>query len=156
MRKMLFALVVLCGCSGTPVGPTTHADFIPGSNVIQVIVNDPRPVRSVQLVFPTGEAIPAAQLHTERTISPGSASGPSIGLGVGRSTWSGGSGVGSSVGIGMPLGGSAPATTQSITTGTIAIADPDGYRQNWQSLRIEVQIGDPPSLLTLSAPPPPA
>jgi hypothetical protein len=167
MRKMLFTLpvlcgvmlcsVVLCGCSSEPAGPATSADFIPGSNVIQVIVNDPRPVHSVQLVFPTGEAIPAAQLHTERTISPGFSSGPSVGLGVGRSTWSGGSGVGTSMGIGIPLGGSsAPPTSQSITSGTIAIADPEGYRRNWQSMRIEVQIGDPPSLLTLMAPPPPA
>ncbi len=160
MRKMLLALVVLCGCSSAPAGPTTHADFIPGGNVIQVIVNDPRPVHSVQLVFPTGEAIPAAQLHTERTISPGYASGPSVGLGFGSSTWSGsrgsGSGVGSSMGIGIPLGGSGPATTLSVTSATIAIADPDGYRRDWQSLRIEVQVGDPPSLLTLSAPPPPA
>jgi hypothetical protein len=156
MRKMLFALAVLCGCSGTPAGPTTSADFIPGSNIIQVVVNDPRPVRSIQLVSPTGEAIPADQLHTERTISPGSPSGASIGLGFGRSTWSGGSGVSSGVGIGMPLGGGEPATTQSITSATIAIADPIGYRQNWQSFRIEVQLGDPPSLLTLTAPPPPA
>jgi hypothetical protein len=161
MRKRLFALlvlygIVLCGCSSAPAGPATHADFLPGSNVIQVVVNDPRPVRSVQLVFPTGEAIPAAQLHTERTISPGAPSGASLGLGVGRSTWSGGSSVGTGMGIGIPLGGGQPPTTESITTATIAIADPENYGRNWQSLRIEVQVGDPPSLLTLSAPPPPA
>jgi hypothetical protein len=156
MRKFLAALLVLSGCSsGTQAGPPTHADFIPHSNVIQVVVNDPRPVRSVQLVAPSGLATPATSINTDRAVYPGSP-GASLGFGVGGFSGGHGSGFGSGAGFGLPLGGGQPATAQSIATATIPLADPADYRQNWQSYHIEIQLGDPPSLLTLGAPPPPA
>ena len=156
MRKLLGALLVVSGCSaGAPSGPSTHAEFIPNGNFIAVVVNDPRPVHSVQLISPDGTVIDARTINTERTVAPAYSPGPSLGLGVGGFNGSGSSGFGSGVGIGLPLGASQPPTTESVSTATISLPDPAGYRRDWQRYRIEVEIGAPPSILTLSAPPPP-
>jgi hypothetical protein len=156
MRKLLGVLLVVSACSaGSPNGPPTHAEFVPNGNLIEVVVNDPRPVHSVQLISPDGKVIEAKTINTERTIAPAYSPGPSLGLGVGGFNGSGSSGFGSGVGIGLPLGGSQPTTSESVSTATISLPDPAGYRREWQRYRIEVQIGAPPSTLTLNAPPPP-
>jgi hypothetical protein len=158
MRKTIAALIVLSACSnGAPTEPQTHADFVPNSNAIEVVVNDPRPVHSIRLISPDGDVISAADIHTERTVYPGYSPGPSLGLGFGGfSSSGGGGGFGSGVGFGLPLGGGEPAAARSITTATISLPDPAAYRQNWQRYHIEVQIGDPQSILMLDAPQPPA
>src|SRR5437764_605716 len=103
MRKVLATLLIISGCtSGSSTGPQTRADFIPQSNVIQVVINDPRPVRSVQLISPTGEVNPATAINSERTVYPGYSPSPSVGLGFGGFSGGHGGGFGSGVGFGFP------------------------------------------------------
>jgi hypothetical protein len=157
MRKIIAALLIVSGCtSASPAGPQTRADFIPNSNVIQVVINDPRPVRSVQLISPNGEVIPANGINSQRTVYPGYSPSPSVGLGIGGFSGGRSSAFGSGIGFGFPLGGGEPAAVQSVTTAAIPVPDLAAYSQNWQGYRIEALIGDPPTVLTLGAPPPPA
>jgi hypothetical protein len=167
MRKLFILLPLLAAaataaCSSGPAEPAANASFIPQSNAIQVTVTGGQPLRIAQLIGPAGEVTPASSINTERRSSGGSyyGGGPSVGFGLGGFGGSrGGGGFGSSIGIGIPLGGGAsdPGYDRVVSSAAFALPDPVGYRSTWQSYRIELQIGDPPAVrtLTLAAPPPP-
>ncbi|MDB5410103.1 MAG: hypothetical protein JWL84_5015 [Rhodospirillales bacterium] len=127
------------------------AAVIPGSNIIQVVVQDPRPVRAVRLVASDGTVTEASSLSTDRVYDRGS--GSSLGLGLGGFGFGRGGGGGGGVGVGMPLGGS-PTQVQSVATASIPLTAPAAYRSDWQRYRIDVLMGDPPQIVSLSAPEP--
>lgn len=125
------------------------ADFIPGSNVLQVVVRDPQPVRAVRLVAPDGTVTEAGSINTDRVYDGGS--GSSLGLGLGGFGFGRGGGGGGGVGVGMPLGS---PRVHSVATATIPLAAPTAYRSDWQHYHIDVLIGDPPQIVSLNAPEP--
>ena len=163
MRKSLillplFAVAAAAACSTGPAKPAVNASFIPQSNAIQVTVTGDQPLRVARLIAPTGEATPASSINTDRRVSGGGyGGGPSVGFGLGGFSGSRGGGFGSGIGIGLPLGGGSDATSVVVSSAAFALPDPAGYRASWQGYRIELQLGDPPAIrtLTLAAPPPP-
>lgn len=138
----------LAGCASAP-SPTTTASFIPGSDVIQVIVHNEQPVRGVQLVAPDGTVTHATSINTDRLIEPNS--GSSVGVGIGGFGFGRGGGFGSSVGVGFPVGGgSRPVDT--VASASIPVAP--GYRADWQHYHIEVLVGEPSRIISIAAPQP--
>lgn len=150
--RSLVILASLAGCSSPPEPPRATASFIPNSNLVQVVVHDPKPVRTVRLVAPDGRVTAAQAINTDRFFQPPSSSS-SLGLGIGGFSFGRSSAIGTGVGLGVPLGTSEPRV-ESVASATVPIDDLDDYRRDWQRYHIEVELGDPPEVLTLAAPPP--
>src|ERR1700710_2107990 len=90
MRWSLVILLVLAACSSKPADPRTSASFIAGSNALQVVVRDPKPVRGVRLVAPDGAVTEASTINTDRIVDHGG--GSSVGFGLGGFSFGGGGG----------------------------------------------------------------
>jgi hypothetical protein len=153
MRWSLVILGSLVACSSASPDPRAAASFMPDSNTLQVVVHDPKPVRGVRLVAPDGKVTEASSINTDRVFDRGGYSGSSVGLGIGGFGFGRGGGVGGGVGVGVPLGGGEPPVL-SAATASIPLVAPAAYRGDWQHYRIEVLIGDPPEILSVSAPAP--
>jgi hypothetical protein len=159
---------------------TVVARFAPGGevSVIEVSVDDRRPLRSAELVGPGGVIVPADSIDAgsapslqdrvfqhsapERPFAPPPnepGSGSTGGLGPG-----GGFGFGMGAGLPMPLTGAEGEVGQSTDPGQVhssallRLPDPLGYRLEWQQWQVRVQVGDPPdaNVVVLPAPQPPA
>ncbi|MDB5406418.1 MAG: hypothetical protein JWL84_1330 [Rhodospirillales bacterium] len=159
---------------------TVVARFAPGGevSVIEVSVDDPRPLRRAELVGPGGVIVPADSIDAgsapslqdrvfqqsapERPFAPPPnepGSGNTGGVGIG-----GGFGFGMGAGLPMPLtgaegnGGQLPDPGQVHSTALLRLPDPLGYRLEWQQWQVRVQVGDPPNanIVVLPAPQPPA
>jgi hypothetical protein len=193
-RRYVFAGVVLsgalalaaCGLAGDEpqssgqAPDTVVARIVPGGevSVIEVSVNDRRPLRSAELVGPGGVIVPADSIDAgsapslqdqifqksapERPFAPPPnepGSGNSGGLGIG-----GGGGFGMGATIPMPLTGAEGDGGRPIDPGQVhssallRLPDPLGYRLEWQQWQVRVQVGDPPNanVVVLPAPQPPA
>jgi hypothetical protein len=147
-RFSVLLLGSLVGCASTPPSPTTTVSFIPGSDVIQVIVHNEQPVRGIQLVAPDGTVTHATSINTDRLIEP---SGSSVGVGIGGFGFGRGGGFGSSVGVGLPVGGGG-RPVDTVTSASIQVAP--AYRADWQHYHIEVLVGEPSKIISLAAPQP--
>jgi hypothetical protein len=172
-RALLPLLLALAACSSNGGGGTTPttanvaARFPLGAeaNVIQVTVTDRQAARAADLVLPDGTVQPAYSLDTERAPLSDTGYGgggvvPSIGLGVAGGS-GGGFGVGTGIGLLFPsIGGPTSRTysDQTVTRAYIRLPDPVRYREQWQTAKIRVRVGDPPDVhfVELAAPPPPA
>jgi hypothetical protein len=152
MRWSLILLGTLVACSSAAPEPLAVASFVSDGNFLQVVVRDPKPVRGVRLVAPDGRVTEASTINTDRVFDRGG-SGSSVGFGLGGFGFGRGVGVGTGVGVGMPIGGSGPQV-QSLVTASIPLSAPEAYRADWRHYRIEVLLGDPPEIRSLSAPPP--
>jgi hypothetical protein len=78
---------------------------------------------------------------------------PSVGFGVGGFGFSGCcTGFGSGVGVGLPLGEPRPThiSDQYIVSAVIPV--PSNYGQTWSTYRLEIQVGNRPTVLSAPAP----
>jgi hypothetical protein len=153
LRWSLVILGTIVACSSAPPEPRATASFVSGANVLQVVVRDPKPVRGARLVAPDGTVTEASTISTDRVFDSGGYANSSVGFGVGGFIGRPGGGFGTGVGAGAPLTSGEPQT-ESVATASIPVGAPEAYRRNWQQYRIEVLIGDPPAILSLSAPAP--
>ncbi len=150
-------VLVLAACAASPPPPPppgTAQAFFTGPGTIQVTASDYIPARAVTLVGPFGE-VPAVSIDT--TSSSGYAAAPSggsLGIGLGG----GGGGTFGGIGLGFPLGGTAPAyPVTAISTALIRVPASPAYAEIWRDSQIRIQFGDPPNVkfISIPAPPPP-
>jgi hypothetical protein len=151
---LLFALGA-CAGSALPPPNTVTARFDSHDQAVQVTVSDLAPPTAAALVSPDGTRYQATGLNVVSgphvTYNPP----PSIGIGVGGFGWTGCcSGIGSSMGVGLPVGGPTPASysDQYVASGLIPV--PADYAVNWPRYRVEVEVGH--RALSIPAPTPPA
>lgn len=158
---------ILAGCAGDHGGGeagqrpyTAVARFLPGDEVtvIEVTVDDRRPLRGADLVGPAGAVIAADSLDVKNVADYRQ---PFFRQPVGAGASDGGAGVTLPLGA---FGNFAPAGSQTIGTGQIhstaliRLPDPQSYVKDWRLWQVRLRIGDPPgvTLLTLPAPQPPS
>jgi hypothetical protein len=158
MRRLWPSIaLILAACAATPPPPpppgTAQALFT-GPDTIQVTASDYIPARTVTLIGPSGE-VQAASIDTASSSGYAAApSGGSLGIGVGG----GGGGTFGGIGLGLPLGGTAPAyPVTAISTALIRVPAEPPYAQVWRDSQIRIQFGDPPNVkyISIPAPPPP-
>jgi hypothetical protein len=175
---MLVASLVLAACSAAGDEPraavqapdTVVARFAAGGevSVVEVSVDDRRPLRSAELVGPGGVIVAASSIDSNRAslaadqpFRPSGTVGGGGGFALGGG---GGFGFGTGAGVPVPLTGAEGPNSQAAVSGQIRstallrLPDPLGYRLEWQQWQVRVQIGDPPDVnyVTLPAPQPPA
>jgi hypothetical protein len=151
MRAMLIAaaaLLAACSSNSPPPANTAEAQFVANTNTIQVKVSDTEAASSALLVGPGGSTYPASGINVSQTPHTAYNPAPTIGFGIGGF----GGNVGSGMGIGMPLGGPTPAYTSDQYVSTVTFAAPPDYAANWQSYRVQVQVGN--RSVSMSAPKP--
>lgn len=137
---------------------TAVARFVPGDDVsvIQITVNDRKPLRGADLIGPDGAVIAAESIEARRGVVSGQ---PLFREPLGAD-------ISNSVGLTSPLGvyGTfAPAGSESANSGqiestaVIRLTDPVSYLKDWRFWQVRLRIGDPPtvSYFSLPAPQPP-
>lgn len=184
-RIFLLALAVagltLAGCTRTTTGSTAVggtpivASFAPNTtNVVQVAVEDRRPVEQVELIAPNGRVYVAQTITRDQLVDvydrygyargypPGYSEypyGPRAGVGVG--VFGGSSGrVGTSIGLGFPLGGYDTVERQVgyKSIARIPVDDMGFYQATWQKWRMRIRFNEPGGgnrFIEIEAPPPP-
>lgn len=158
MRRLWpFIALILAACAESPPPPPppgTAQAFFTGPDTIQVTASDYVPARAVTLTGPSGE-VQAVSIDTARSSGYAAApSGGSLGIGLGG----GGGGTFGGIGLGLPLGGTAPAyPVTAVSTALIRVPTEPPYAQVWRDSQIRVQFGDPPNVkyISIPAPPPP-
>lgn len=153
-------LLVACDTPAKPAPSTVVIGFIAGAPTptIEVFTRN-RPMLSAVLVEPTGRATPSGPIERDVPMyTDGYGYGPTIGVGVGGSSWNGGRAVGGGVGIGMPLGGgptsSAPPELRLRTR--IVVPDIATYRSNGERTIVRVTFGTDPANQEIADIPAPA
>lgn len=159
---ILISAFLMAGCAenqgtnprqGGPPFRVVSGFFDGDDRTIEVTVTSEKPVNRIELVSPTGQAYPAARIERSFWTSTAPAVRPQFGVGVfGGSN----SGVGTAVGIGLPLGGDSAPTTLVDSRASLTIVDVAAYRSNWQKWQIRVGLDNPPRQVTTPAPQPPA
>jgi hypothetical protein len=154
--------------AGTPI----LASFAPNTtNVVQVAVQDRRPVEQVELFAPDGRVYVAQTITRDQLVEvydrygytrgypPGYYEYPRAGIGVG--VFGGSSGrVGTSVGIGIPLGGydTVEREVGYKSIARIPVDDMGFYQATWQQWRMRISFAEPAGgrrYIEVEAPPPP-
>jgi hypothetical protein len=126
-----------------------------GDQLIRVVVTGEKPAAAIELVSPAGQVARAERIERTR-ISQRQAGQPAISMGVGVFGGSS-SGVGTAVGIGVPLGGGGNEQGQSFTRSEadLPVGDMAAYRADWQRWQIRVSFDGPPRQIMTPAPRPP-
>jgi hypothetical protein len=150
MKKLLALAVALpiAACSTSTAPPPNSAQAQIVGDSIQVNVSDTQPASSAALVGPAGETIPAAGIAVKQTPYQTYSPPPTIGLGIGGFSGH----VGSGLGLGLPLGSATPAGGSDQYVSAVTLPIPAGYAKNWQSYKVQVQVGN--RLVTIAAPSP--
>jgi hypothetical protein len=159
---ILISAFLMAGCAENPgtnprqSGPPFRvvSGFLDGDDrIIEVTVTAEKPVNRIELVSPTGQTYPAERIERSFWTATAPANRPQFGVGVfGGSS----SGVGTAVGIGLPLGGETARTTLVDSRASLPISDIAAYRSNWQQWQIRIGLDNPPRQVTTPAPQPPA
>jgi hypothetical protein len=144
------AALALAGCSSAPApsANTAQAQFVPSSNTIEVQVSDTQPASSALLIGGDGRTYPATGINVTQTPHTVYDPPPTIGLGIGGF----GGNIGSSLGLGLPLGSPTPGRSSDQYVSTVTLPAPADYATNWQSYRVQVQVGN--RTVTMAAPQP--
>lgn len=119
---------------------------------IEVTVTAEKPTSGIELIAPDGRIISAGPISHSRWTPEARAGQPAFGVGV----FGGNSGVGTAVGIGIPIaigGGAARPWTKS--TADLQVVDLAAYRADWRLWQIRVTFDDPPRAVIVPAPEPP-
>jgi hypothetical protein len=186
-RSLLIVLAVAglalaaCGSrtttgSASATGTPILASFAPDSrNVVQVAVQDRRPVDQVELLAPDGRVYLAHTITRDQLVDtydrygytrgypPGYYEypyGPRMGVGVG--VFGGSSGrIGTSIGLGFPLGGGGTVEREVgyKSIARIPIDDMGFYAATWRQWRMRISFAEPAGgarYIEIEAPPPPS
>jgi hypothetical protein len=161
--------------SGSAAGTPILASFAPNStNVVQVSVQDRRPVDQVELIAPDGRVYLAQTVTRDQVVEtydrygytrgypPGYSEypyGPRAGVGVGVFGGSSG-GFGTSIGLGFPLGGRSTVEREIgyKSVARIPIDDMAYYGATWQQWKTRIRFAEPEGgarFIEIEAPPPP-
>jgi hypothetical protein len=151
MKRPLLAgaVLLLASCSTAPPPPNSAAaQFVSDPGAIQVTVSDRQPASAALLIGPDGRTWHATGITVTQTPHTVYNPPPTIGLGLGGF----GGNVGGGLGLGLPLGGPTPGYSTDQYVSDVRLPVPPDYRSNWQSYRVQVQVGD--RAVTLAAPAP--
>jgi hypothetical protein len=151
MKPRLIALALLlaaCSSDKAPSPNTAEAQFVPAANTIQVKVSDTQPASAGLLIGPDGATYPATLINVAQTPYTTYNPPPTLGLGIGGFSGH----VGSGMGLGLPLGGPTPGYSSDQYVSTVTLPAPADYARNWQSYRVQVQVGN--RAVTVAAPKP--
>jgi hypothetical protein len=117
MKPVLLGVAVLSllGCASSslpykpdvqPKGATISAGYQILADRLRVEIDtDHRRLEDIWITKPDGTAVRAQTIDNAPTVVGPS---PSIGVGVGGSTWGGRGGIGTGIGVGFPVGGGTP------------------------------------------------
>ena len=147
-------LVELAACSGPSLPPPNSATAVYNASgpAIEVMVSGRQPPSSVALVGPEGR-YPAASVSVMSGPHVLYNPPPSIGIGIGGFGFSSCcSGIGSSVGVGVPLGKPtvAEVSDQFVTAASLPV--PTEYAARWPQYHVEIATGDQSRVLAAPSP----
>jgi hypothetical protein len=148
-RKLLVLAALLAACSSPQPNPNpAQAQFVGDANAIQVTVSDTQPVSAALLIGADGTTYTATGIQVTQTPHTVYNPPPSLGIGLGGF----GGNVGGGLGLGLPLGGPTPSYSTDQYVSTVTLPAPADYAMNWQSYRVQVQLGN--RAVTIAAPTP--
>jgi hypothetical protein len=148
-------ILSLIGCASNPLPPpnSVQTEFDPQVSAVRVTVSDLQPLSAADLLGQVGNRFPATAITLLSGPHVDYSPPPSVGFGVGGFGFSGCcTGFGSGVGVGLPLGEPRPThiSDQYIVSAVIPV--PSNYGQTWSTYRLEIQVGNRPTVLSAPAP----
>ena len=147
--------LALLACSNGNVPPpnAVQARYEPAAGAVRVLASSIKPMSDAELLAPDGQ-----QYRTTEVVL---VSGPhvlynpppSIGFGIGGFGFTGCcSGIGSGLGLDVPVGRPTPAAVSDQYLTSASIPTPADYARNWAGYRLRMQLGS--SVMLLNAPAP--
>ena len=127
--------------------------FSDDKHTIEVAVTAEKPANRIELIAPDGRVFPAERVAHRRWTRKNAADDPGFGVGI----FGGNSGIGTAVGIGIPIaiGGGAARRFWTRSEAELTIVDLAAYRADWRRWRIRVTFDDPQRDVIVPAPAPP-
>ena len=147
--------LALLACSNANVPPpnAVQARYEPATWAVRVLASSVKPMSDAELLAPDGRQYPTTGVVLVSGPHVLYNPPPSIGFGIGGFGFTGCcSGIGSGLGLDVPVGRPTPAGVSDQYLTSASIPTPADYATNWASYRVRVQLGG--SVMLLSAPAP--
>jgi len=142
-----FALLLAACAAEPPRSPTATALVAPDGRAIELRATGPQPLTVARLVLPGAAPIAASDIRVLPPLAD------RAGVGIGASGGSS-SGLDTGVSISVPLGWLARSTPTVESRARFVLPDPDSYRQNAPSGRLELEFGSGADMQWLELPAP--
>ena len=157
MKRWLIAGMALtaaaCASSKVPPPNAVQARYERSVGAVQVLVSNIRPMSDAELIGPGGSQYRTAGVVLVSAPHVVYNPPPSIGFGIGGFGFTGCcTGIGSGVGLDLPVGHPAPAAVSDQYLTSASIPVPADYSMNWAGYKLRIQLGDSAMLLNAPAP----
>jgi hypothetical protein len=156
MKWLIACAALLAACSNANVPPppnAVQARYEPAAGAVRVLASAIRPMSDAALIAPDGRSYRSTGVVVVSGPHVLYNPPPSIGFGFGGFGFTDCCfGVGSGVGLSVPLGRPTPAEVSDQFLTSASIPAPADYAWNWTGYRVRVQLGDGAMLLPAPAP----